>query len=312
METKKCSKCGEVKESKSISYCNKCFADYRYFRRTGKHKEIIPEGYKKCTVCNKIKKIDSFYIQKGGKFGVKGECKNCTKKNNALNFKYKPKQKYPCIECGKEIYKQNTLCSVCEKKKPKFTELKCDWCNELKNEKCFSHGSKTAYKNGKRKIYCIDCKNKYQKEIDLLMRETIRKREFKEKHFNLKNGNFKEFKKYLIKSNFKQHKYMKEIDYESYELALKLKEEAAINKNKRQNEKRKLRRELNLEYKEHLSNLSRKRYNKNIIRMNIGDQRKTFNLNTCPDEIKDAVQGLIDLRKKNNFIKETKNAKIKG
>ena len=303
METKKCSKCGEVKENKSISYCNKCFADYRYFRRTGKHKEIIPEGYKKCTVCNKIKKIDSFYIQKGGKFGVRGECKNCTKKDHALNFKYKPKQKYPCIECGKNIYKQNTLCAVCERKKPKYTEIKCDWCNELKNEKCFSHGSKAAYKNGKRKIYCIDCKEKYQKEIDKKYWDEKLKQDFANKHFALKNSDPEKFKKYLLISNHRQHKYMIEIDIDSYNLALELKKEAAILKDKRQCEKRKIRLKSDPKYKKHDNDLSRNRWDKNYIKIS----GIPFNLNTAPDELKPPLEGLIILRKKNKIIKELKN-----
>lgn len=303
METKKCSKCGEVKENKNLSYCKKCFADYAYFRRTGKHKDVLPEGYKECTLCLKVKKLNCFYPQKGGKHGVKGECKECAKTKRYLYYPHKKKQKYPCIECGKMIYKKNKKCTPCEQKKPKYTELKCDWCNEIKNEKCFSSGSKSTYKNGKKKIYCIECKKKYQKEIDKKYWDEKLKQDFYNKHFDLKNGDDEKFKRYLIRSSHLQHKYMIEIDKESYDLAIELKKEAAILKNKRHCEKRKIRLKNDLKYKKYVNDLSRNRWDKNYIKV-LGIP---FNLNTAPDELKPAIEGLIILRKKNNFIKEAKN-----
>lgn len=259
---------------------------------------------KKCSKCGEVKPVGEFTEDKRAKNGLNYWCKNCHK----LNRKKYNKQKYPCLECGKEIYKQNTLCAVCKQKKPKYTELKCDWCKEIKNEKCFSHGSKSTYQNGNKKIYCIECRIINKKEIN--------HQEWKDKQmkiFDLRKKNMLEFKNYLLHSTNDMLDFIKKIDYESYELALSLKKEAAINKDKKQNEKRKLRRLTDYEYNERQKNISRERYNSKYIRITLEDGvRRCINVEKCSEEMKDAVQGLIDLRKKNNFIKETKNVKIKG
>lgn len=265
---------------------------------------------KKCSKCGEVKPVGEFWKNKRERDGLSHYCINCM---NIAKQKYK-KKIYPCLICGKLLSFENSICTKCQpkKRKPKYTEIKCDWCGKIKNEKCFSRGSKSNYGNGK-KIYCIDCTEKYYKQIRKNMWADKSKRDFSNKHFALKNGDYEEFKKYLLISNFKQHKYMIEIDKESYELALKLKKEAAINKDKKQNERKKRLRLTDYEYNERQKNISRERYNSKYIRITLEDGvRRCINVEKCSEEMKDAVQGLIDLRKKNNFIKETKNVKIKG
>lgn len=263
---------------------------------------------KKCSKCGEVKPVGEFTEDKRAKNGLNYWCKNCHK----LNRKKYNKQKYPCLECGKEIYKQNTLCAVCKQKKPKYTELKCDWCGKIKNEKCFSRGSKSNYGNGK-KIYCIECTEKYYSEIRKKMWHDKNKKDSIKKYLDTKNNKKINFDDYLLKLQNSQLEYIKEIDYESYELALKLKEESAKKKQERQNQKRKKLRLTDCEYNERQKNISRERYNSKYIRITLEDGvRRCINVEKCSEEMKDAVQGLIDLRKKNNFIKETRNAKIKG
>lgn len=262
---------------------------------------------KKCSKCGEVKELNYFYLQEGGKLGVRGECKECTKKDHSLNYPYIKKQKYPCLICGHGISKENNLCTRCKVKRGKFSTIKCDWCNEIKDSVCFSHGSKANYGNGK-KIFCIDCTEKYYPQIRLKMAADKRKRDFSKKHFDLKNEDSEKFKKYLLKSNNLQHKYMKEIDYESYELALEIKKQAYIIKEKRHNKKRNQKRKTDKEWNEKQNKRRAELWANNKIRINFGDGiKKNLNIKTCPDEMKEAIQGLLELRKKNNFIKEIQN-----
>lgn len=147
-------------------------------------------------------------------------------------------------------------------------KILCSWCNIEKEKKEFTASSLGNLSQGK-KAYCFDCKSKYQNEIDKFTEKQTIMRQFSEKHFKLKNNKI-EFEKYLVRAMNIQLERMKEIDYESYKSALKLKEDAIKNTDKKRCEKRKLKRKTDEEYKKHLNNLAKKRY----IEKGLGEKRK--------------------------------------
>jgi hypothetical protein len=155
-------------------------------------------------------------------------------------------------------------------------KILCNWCNTEKEKNNYNASSLGNLAQGK-KIYCIDCKSKYQKEIDDYTNQQVLNKKFLDKHFALKNGNPEAFKKYLLNSMKIVLEKIKLIDIDSYNLAIELKKEAAILKNKRHQEKRKLLRKINPEYKNHLSRLSKERYKKNGESEKRKQQKKEWN-----------------------------------
>jgi hypothetical protein len=55
-----------------------------YSKKSPRLNENLKEGYKICTNCKEELPIKYFNIQKGGRFGVSGECKTCLKERNFI------------------------------------------------------------------------------------------------------------------------------------------------------------------------------------------------------------------------------------
>lgn len=119
MDTKKCSKCNEVKSVSEFnrtkrmndgysSWCKSCNKEYRkiYNQRTkSKRKEyskeyrskVIPNQYQIttlcCTKCNELKPVSDFHKRKDSPSGYRSHCKQCThESNNLRNKEYRSKQ----------------------------------------------------------------------------------------------------------------------------------------------------------------------------------------------------------------------------
>lgn len=95
---KKCRICGimksmsgfqERKESRDgrRSECRECLNKVRRDRSEAarRPKEVIPEGYSKCTKCQMIKTNDNFHSDVNGKNGLSNWCKQCKKDRSQEN-----------------------------------------------------------------------------------------------------------------------------------------------------------------------------------------------------------------------------------
>lgn len=94
--TKKCTRCSEEKEleefgAKKINAdgrdtrCKKCLAEIKreWVVRPKKEKEVIPEGFHKCSKCGEIKPIEVFHKRVKCKDGYSHTCLDCDNKYNA-------------------------------------------------------------------------------------------------------------------------------------------------------------------------------------------------------------------------------------
>ena len=94
--TKKCTRCGEEKEleefgSKKSSIdgrdtrCKKCLAEIKreWVARPKKEKEVIQDGFHKCSKCGEIKPIETFHKRARCKDGYSHTCLVCDNKYNA-------------------------------------------------------------------------------------------------------------------------------------------------------------------------------------------------------------------------------------
>ena len=80
--------------------------------------------YKKCRVCEKIKKIDDFHKKKSSKDGHRNECKECVK-NIQKKYKEAPGFKEKRVEYDKKRYNENRE-DILERKKEYHIENRED------------------------------------------------------------------------------------------------------------------------------------------------------------------------------------------
>ncbi len=98
---------------------------------------------KKCTRCGIEKPAEKFYKQKGGKFGLRSECKQCTKQDNDKN-RDKKKQHYidnteEVLAKGK-LYRENNKDKISKHQKDRYKENKeYIWNFKLQNP-CYMCG----------------------------------------------------------------------------------------------------------------------------------------------------------------------------
>ncbi len=110
MDTKQCTKCKLVlpidsfykskhKKSGYTSWCKGC---QRVFRGTGKLREILPPGLKRCFACKEVLAATSefFSVDNRASDGLQGRCKSCYQIYRATNRERIIKQK-------KEYYQEN-------------------------------------------------------------------------------------------------------------------------------------------------------------------------------------------------------------
>jgi len=136
---------------------------------------------KKCTHCNKIKRIHFFNKAKGGLYGVRGDCILCFKKKSKqrrdrnkdkikiINKKYRKNNKLELQKYSKEYYKNNRE-RICNKAR--------DW-NKNNKERKKEYSKEYRYKNRnkirkKKKKYCIA--NKETIRIKMRKYEKYRKK----------------------------------------------------------------------------------------------------------------------------------------
>ncbi len=102
---KKCGKCGRWLVASTVNFykeergkyglrgeCKDCRNAYRRKLREDNnklHKKECPDGYKKCTKCGRVllANSDNFGKNKGGKYGLQSQCKDCYNANNRDYYK---------------------------------------------------------------------------------------------------------------------------------------------------------------------------------------------------------------------------------
>lgn len=114
LQTKVCSNCKEAKLLSEFhkqnsskdgrrSECKEC-------RKTNETKErqiqldLIPKGFKLCTICNNEKSLSDFFKSKTGLYGYTSICKECFSK---INQQYYQENKKSIIISKKDYYQQN-------------------------------------------------------------------------------------------------------------------------------------------------------------------------------------------------------------
>ena len=115
--TKKCTRCGEEKEleefgAKKINpdgrdtRCKKCLAEIKreWVARPKKEKEVIPEGFHKCSKCGEIKPIEVFHKRAKCKDGYSNVCMVCS---NKYNDKWKEENREQHLASRKAWYNAN-------------------------------------------------------------------------------------------------------------------------------------------------------------------------------------------------------------
>jgi hypothetical protein len=121
VETKKCSKCGEVKElseyygNGSYSRCKECIKKQYDERFIPKPKIIKPEpkkGYKFCPYCKTEKLLSEFSSSKIYSDGLSQRCKKCNR--DYQNKRYIKKEKPECGEGFKYCLKCKTIKPISE------------------------------------------------------------------------------------------------------------------------------------------------------------------------------------------------------
>lgn len=90
-------------------------------------KEIIPNGYKRCTVCKKILPLDSFFNKKNSKDGKYTTCRDCCAIKSKLKHDKKrinkmdstvEQENIDIVKKKEEKNKKYFVCRICKKKYP--------------------------------------------------------------------------------------------------------------------------------------------------------------------------------------------------
>lgn len=125
----------------------------------------IPYVFKKCTKCGEwlVASSVNFYKHKGGKYGLRAECKKCRKKYFRVYDKKrreKELQEYFIEQRRKELEEKKTKEKNAEAKVT-VTEKRCKKCGRILPAKAFYKNK--AHKDGLQP-YCKECQNEYAKE----------------------------------------------------------------------------------------------------------------------------------------------------
>ncbi len=104
--------CKECKKKDHIKNRDRRIKMMRENYRKNNPIEEIPEGYKRCSVCEKIKPLDEEHFNKASRIkdGFKGQCKECRRQeylNNKEHYLKRNKQRYE--ENKEEISKKNKI-----------------------------------------------------------------------------------------------------------------------------------------------------------------------------------------------------------
>lgn len=118
MDTKRCSRCGEVKPVKEFNrdrnrkdgfyiHCKKCATEVR--GRVYKQPEYLPEGYKRCTKCSEMKPLSDFNRRQHSKDGYHPRCKKCVTEARGRVYKLPDHLSDGYRRCSKckELYPAN-------------------------------------------------------------------------------------------------------------------------------------------------------------------------------------------------------------
>lgn len=113
LQNKICTKCGRRKpltdfspsntaKDECQSWCKECCSRMKREVRAGiyqyQQKEVLPEGLKRCTGCNKIKVLGAFGIDKRHKDGRRSECNDCRARYRVEHTEEIAKSKRHCHE----------------------------------------------------------------------------------------------------------------------------------------------------------------------------------------------------------------------
>lgn len=110
---------------------------------------------KKCSKCLKTKRISSFYKHEGGKYGVRGRCKACSKviqKENRHYYKPSPKMITPTAKRQATLYEQGLR--------------ECQVCKAVK-QLTFFYEKRKGDTHARYDNLCSDCLKQYKKEWHL-------------------------------------------------------------------------------------------------------------------------------------------------
>ena len=115
--TKKCTRCGEEKDINEFgpkkaspdghhTRCRKCTnAEKReYLHRPKKEKEVIPEGFHKCSKCEEIKPVERFHKRAKCKDGYSNVCLDC---DNKYNRKWVEENRDQHLSTRRKYYQNN-------------------------------------------------------------------------------------------------------------------------------------------------------------------------------------------------------------
>lgn len=124
--TKICTKCKQEKPTNAEyfnrhkngfqSWCKVCKAEYHLKNREERNRkmmeryrklnplpEALPEGTKRCSACEEIKSVDNFGKLKSAKDGLRGQCKDCRKKEYEKNREEKIKKSRERYHANKKV-----------------------------------------------------------------------------------------------------------------------------------------------------------------------------------------------------------------
>lgn len=97
-----------------------------------------------CRICKKKKSVKDFYKTKGGKFGVRTECKFCSAKNRKIYYKNSTgkwreqnlKYNYGITldDYNKLFNQQNGCCAICKRHQSELKYILCVEHNHQTNE----------------------------------------------------------------------------------------------------------------------------------------------------------------------------------
>jgi hypothetical protein len=129
METKRCSKCGEIKPLSEFyrstrGGCRRCVRKYQnkwYHEHKTLKRQPVPEGLRHCRRCSKTKPVEEFYRDKSNVSGYHHYCKRCSdelRKERRKGHK-KPKE-------FEELPEGHKRCTRCKRVLP-LTDFSLIW-----------------------------------------------------------------------------------------------------------------------------------------------------------------------------------------
>jgi hypothetical protein len=190
-ETKRCSKCKEVKcvecfaknSKKGDGLNNNCKECEKLRYQESKNKKKKEVDMKPCGTCNIVKSCEEYYNRVGSSDGLSSQCKECilNRYNERVNEKkegeYEEVKEKVCIDCKEEkkieeygtktdsINGYNNRCKPCwskytnkdKKNKIKVNEKECRKCHKVKDVNKFWNMKRNS---DEKNTQCIECCNK--------------------------------------------------------------------------------------------------------------------------------------------------------